>query len=223
MLTLRSLVVLWGLLLVVGPASAEVILQHDFDDGTAGPFTPLGPGWAVIDGTYHCHTDGFATGSSSLAGDPNWSDYILSFDVRTAGSVGQLVYLRVADFLDYYMVAIRGAPFNDVQVFRIDYVTDDPHQILIGAANYPTTSGIWHHVEIQVIDYSFWVEIDGAPALECSDSSHPAAVRYGSIALVCFAGGSVLWQDVWYDNVEVRATTVATESITWGGVKALFQ
>ncbi len=214
MMTSRSIVLLCGLILVAEPVSAQIILQHNFDDGTDGPFTPLGPGWAVIDGTYHCHTEGFASGSSSLAGDPNWSDYIVAFDVRTEGSVGQLLYRRVVDFLDYYQVAIRGAPYNDVQVFRMDYIVNDPHLVLIGAATFPTQSGVWHHVEVQVIDYSFYVEIDGTLALQCVDTAHPPTVRYGSIALVCFAGGNVLWQDVWYDNVEVRATAVATEAIT---------
>jgi len=65
--------------------------------------------------------------------------------------------------------------------------------------------------------------VDGQVALVFTDSAAPAELATGSIALTCLAGGDVLWQDIWFDNVTVTAAdVVATEALAWSSVKRLF-
>jgi hypothetical protein len=210
-----------GLLLAMLATTAHAadLLDWDFDDGTDGPFHALGPGWEVVDGTYHCYTEGFATFSSSIAGDPGWMDYIATFDVRASGGANHVFRFRVSDFQDYYELNLRGDPFHDVTLGRMDYLG----YAFLTIVETPIALGEWHHVEVMVEDYTIIVTVDGAAVLTYTDTERPAALRSGSIALVSLSGGEVFWQDVWFDNVRVTTTVVPVESSTLSDVKQLFR
>lgn len=200
--------------------AAQVLLECDFEDGTMGPFTALGPGWDVTDGALHCYTEGFAFFSSVLAGDPDWQDYIVAFDVRAEGSVNQIVRLRVTDLHDYYEVNVRTAPYNDVVFARQDYLGYE----ILHSEPFSNALGVWRHVEVAMVGHTVTVWVDGQVALVFTDPAAPAELATGSIALTCLAGGDVLWQDIWFDNVTVTAAgVVATEALSWSSVKRLFR
>jgi len=209
------------LLILMIPSSllAMDLLDWNFDDGTMGPFTPLGQGWEVTDGTLHCYTEGFATFSSVLAGEPYWTDYTVAFDVRAEGSVNQTVRFRVADFQDYYEINVRTSPLSDVVLGRMDYYG---YQIL-ASAPLETQLGEWHHIEVDITDFKTTVRVDGYEAFTHIDHDQPQELVSGSIALVCLSGGNVLWQDIWFDNVTVSSQVVAVEAVCWSGVKELFR
>lgn len=207
------------LVLLPGLTSGQTLLDWNFDDGTMGPFVPLGAGWQVVDGTLHCHTEGYATFSAALAGDPFWSDYIVSFDVRAEGGVNHILRLRVADFQDYYEVNVRAAPFNDVTLGRMDYLG----YTFLHEASFATEPGVWHNIVVMVEDYTISVTVDGQHALTFVDPVRPTELRTGSIALVSLSGGLTYWQDIWFDNVVVTALVVPVAMDTWSGVKQLFR
>ncbi len=209
------------LFILLAPASllAAELLNWNFDDGTMGPFTALGSGWEVTDGTLHCYTEGFATFSSVLAGEPFWTDYTVGFDVRAEGSVNQTVRFRVADFQDYYEINVRTAPHNDVVLGRMDY---NGYEIL-ASQSLVTQLGEWHHIEVTITDYKTTAHVDGDEVFSYIDHAQPQELVSGSIALVCLSGGEVLWQDIWFDNVTVYTQVVAVETVCWSGIKELFR
>ncbi len=210
--------ILFILLLLPVVAGGQELLDWNFDDGTMGPFTPLGPGWDVIDGSLFCHAEDYAFFSSVLAGSPDWNDYTVAFDVRAEGGVNHMLRFRITDFQDYYEVNVRAAPFNDVVIGRMDYLG---WQTLASVAH-DTQLGVWHHVEVMVEEFTIAVRVDGQDVLVFDDSERPDELRTGSIALVCLSGGYAFWQDVWYDNVTVSTMSVSVASTTLSAVRGLF-
>lgn len=214
---MKSLAII--LLLVPVVAGAQELLDWNFDDGTMGPFTPLGPGWEVIDGAAYCHAEGYAFFSSILAGDPDWSDYTLAADVRAEGGVNHMLRFRVTDFQDYYEVNLRAEPFNDLVLGRMDYLGWRS----LASVQLTTELGVWHHIEVMVEEFNMSIRIDGVSVLTFDDPERPEELRYGSIALVCLSGGYTYWQDIWFDNVTVGGMTVPVAATSWTGVKDLFR
>ena len=213
---MRTLILVFLLLPIV--AGSQELLDWNFDDGTMGPFTPLGPGWEVVDGSLYCHAEGYAFFSSVLAGDPDWSDYTVAADVRAEGGVNHMLRFRVSDFQDYYEVNLRAEPFNDLVLGRMDFL--GWRSLASVAIN--TELGVWHRIEVMVEDFTMSVRIDGVNVLTFDDPERPEELRNGSIALVCLSGGYTFWQDIWFDNVTVGTMTVPVVTTSWTGVKNLF-
>jgi hypothetical protein len=205
--------------LLVLPLLADAALfAEDFDDGTADGFSPVGPGWQVVDGTYRCETTGFEVYSSSLFGDPAWSDVSISFDIRAEDSVNHLLRLRVNDFEDYYQINLRAGPFHDVLLERVMNTRRD----ILALAPVTFAGSQWHHVDVVVSGHRFEVYLDGTPVLAAGDWSEPERLRFGQCAVVSYSGGVAQHQIVQYDNVVVEELTVPVAQLTLSAVKTLF-
>lgn len=200
-------------------AAFAQLFSEDFDDGIADGFTPVGPGWLVADGVYQCETSGFEIYSSSIFGDPTWADYSVSFAIRSTDSVNHLLRFRVVDFEDYYVVNLRSAPWNDVQLAR---VMNTQHTV-IGVAPVPLANGTWHQVTVVAAGFHFDVLLDGVPILSVADPEAPARLMFGQCAVVSYSGGVVEHQLVEYDDIVVEELPVAVDQMTLSSVKNLFQ
>ncbi len=214
----RGLVAL-ALLVCLPVAASAQLFSEDFDDGIADGFTPLGPGWMVSDGTYQCETFGFEVYSSSIFGDPAWSDCSITFAIRSVDSVNHMLRFRVVDFEDYYVVNLRSAPWNDVQLAR---VMNTQHAV-IGVAPVALDNGVWHEVTVVAAGFHFEVYLDGAQVLASADPEAPARLMFGQCAVVSYSGGVIEHQLVAYDDIVVEELTVAVDQATLSSVKNLFQ
>ena len=208
-------------LALAGVSQAVVILDEDFDDGNAGAFNPIAPGWYLEGGAYHCITDGFEVLSMSGVGigELSWSDYTASWDVMAEGSTNHILLFRNLNYFIYYYVNLRTAPWNDIRFGRVINNVD----VTLEITPFQAQNNEWHHFDLQVFGYDFTVFVDGVQALSFTDTSMPDLLRASGISLVSYSGGVIMHQHIVYDNVRVETTEVASEAITWGGVKALFQ
>jgi hypothetical protein len=212
---------LFLVLILAGTSFAAVILDANFDDGSADPFNPIAPGWYVEGGAYHCLTDGFEVLSMSGVGvgDLSWSDYTVSWDAMANGGTNHILLFRNLNYFIYYYVNLRTAPWNDIRFGRV--INND--DVTLAVATCAAQNDTWHHFDLQVFGYEFVVSVDGVPVLTYGDPSTPDLLRASGISLVSYSGGVIMHQHIVYDNVRVETTEVAAEAITWGGVKALFQ
>jgi len=200
-------------------AHAVVLFEEDFDDGSADGFTPIGPGWEVVDGAYTCETTGYEIYSSSVFGDPEWTDVAISFDIKSEESVNHLLRFRVNDFEDFYLVNLRSAPWNDVRVTRtMNTLTED-----LAIAKATLDNGIWHGVRVVASGFLFQIYLDDHLVLNAVDNEAPERLRDGQCAVVSYSGGVMQHQIVSYDNIVVETQIVPAENTSWSSVKALFE
>jgi hypothetical protein len=218
---LRLFSSLFLVLVLTATSQAIVILDEDFDDGSAGPFNPIAPGWYVEGGAYHCITNGFEVLSMSGVGvgDLAWSDYTASWDVMADGGTNHILLFRNLNYFIYYYVNLRTSPWNDIRFGRV--INND--DVTLAVASCQAQNNAWHHFDLQVFGYSFAVSVDGVQVLSYTDTSMPDLLQASGISLVSYSGGVVMHQHIVYDNLRVETTEIAAEAITWGGVKALFQ
>jgi len=200
-------------------AAASVLFFEDFEDGTADGFTPIGPGWAVVDGAYQCETTGFEVYSSAVFGNPLWQDVAISFDIRSEDATSHLLRFRVNDFEDFYDINLRSAPWNDVVLSR---TLNTQRQVIAQVPTGPFANGTWHQVQVVCEGYQFHVLLDGVLVLSHHDELAPERLRSGQCAVVSYSGGVVEHQLVAYDNVVVEVQVVRTAAVSWSNVKSLF-
>ena len=173
--------------------------------------------WWVENGVYRCYTEGYAATSYSTAGDMSWTDYHVEYDIKSFGSVNQLIMFRTLDPENTYRVNVRSDPWNDAFLER--YVNGVREEL--ASRIFYNDNEVWHHYEIDVIGKNISVRIDGVLVFFVYHAD--ADWLAGGIGLMSFAGGAILWQDLYIDNVKVTAAVIGTENTTWSDVKSLYQ
>ncbi len=196
------------------PARGQDLLWEDFEDGVADGFTVQSGAWEVVDGAYHVHSQGFEVFLVSVAGAAEWTDYHVECDLKALGSVNQSVRFRVQDPLNWYVVNVRGAPYNDALLAKMV----NGVKTVIAAQPFPNVNGVWHHFTIDVTRPNVRFMCDATPLLDFTDTDSP--FLEGGIALESLSGGVIQWQDMYFDNVLVRVQVVPVERATWGDVKS---
>lgn len=206
------------LLLSAFDAPAQILAMEDFDDGVADGFMNYDSCWQVVDGEYFCEASGFQYYSKASIGDQNWGDYALDCDVKVAGAINHMVFVRMQDPGSFYEINVRGEPYNDVWILK----WIDGYQYARAAAAVSNLAETWHHLRVSVNGNRIIVEFDGAQVLIYQDNQSP--YLSGGISLVGFTGGVSQWVKAYFDNViVVKEDAVATTESTWDGVKALYR
>ena len=112
---LSALVVVFCLTLLGGSPRAATLYRYDFENGTAGNWTPTNGIWSVCrtvtTGTLeYCQTDATAQLTSmSFDGDSTWSDYAVQAEVKiynyVSGEIG--IIGRAQDASHYYQLSLK--------------------------------------------------------------------------------------------------------------------
>ena len=223
---MRILISLFALLpvLLVSPCRLEavVLFEADFDDGIADGFTPMGPGWQVVDGAYTCETIGFGILSYSVFGSPQWRDYSVVYRVKADIGPDHMLFFRMADADNYYGLVLRSVPYNDIVLAR----TVDGERQFIAEAQVPLfDNGQWHDVQVLANGHQLDVMFNGLSVLSHHDDSEPPEVREGMCAVVSYSGGLTQHQIIWFDDILVEEILgpVRTTLNSWTAVKMLFE
>jgi hypothetical protein len=176
------------------PASTHAVLfADDFSSGTLARWQADTPDvWSVRHGMLRADlADQRQLRSLIYAGDEEWTDYVLEFDVCMMRGVDKGAVVRAHDGLGLG-VDLRGGSYQDV----VAYVREWPQ----GRATAINADAAWNHVRIEVIDHRFRVWVNGELRLERAE----ARTQRGRIALAAYTGGHGQCT-VYYDNVVVSA------------------
>lgn len=176
----------------------EGLFCDDFEDGNDDGWSILGtsPGgtWVVENGWYVYSN--VANYHHSVAGDPEWTDYVFEFDVVRKTSGGDINIWTRAEAIDgvlthsLYAVVLRSW---DVVLLKYESGTGE-----VWRRNYPHNfdMGITYHVDISVIGDHIQVMINDVMVVDVTDVG--TSLTTGMIAL----GGSY-GVEVAFDNVKV--------------------
>ena len=201
------------------PLRAQTILfEENFDDGVANGFTPDSDLWHVNDdGQYQIENWGFEILSHSYFGDFEWTDFMLSMDMRTHDSVQNSVGFRIQENGDMYVAALRGEPYKDVFLFKM--INGNQYQLL--TQDFSNSLFDWHHLEISAAGNQFIFSVNGEQAFQYTDNSNP--FLFGRQALISYTGGVAQHQLLLLDNVVVLNPVVSAETTSLDKLKALFR
>lgn len=172
------------------PPAHGVLLADDFSHGL-GAWKPDQPGvWTVWHGMLRADLPDHKQLRSVLrAGDPEWRDYALDFDVCMMRGVDKGAVVRLVEETGVG-VDLRGGTYQDV----IAYIREWP----VGKAEAINSNATWNHVRIEVRGDRMIVRVNDEKRLDRSIARTP----HGGIALAAYTGGSGQCT-VYYDNVVV--------------------
>jgi hypothetical protein len=206
------------LLLAPALASAQIMLQEDFNDGSADGFEPGCPGWFVTAyGTYRMEASGNSVLCWSEIGNECWTDYRASLELCSLHSRNQLFAFRVQDSGDCYMVNVRPEPWNDYHLHK--YVNGVQTTVATGPIQ--NAAEIWHSLLVYVIGNEIQVLFDSHKIIDYQDLDDP--YLDGGIAVVSFTGGSAQHQVLEVDNILVETQVIPNTPSTLSGIKALYR
>ncbi len=218
------------LLLALGhtPASGQALFSDDFSGDLSRWSIDAPSYWSIADGWMQVHLFNDKI-SKALVGDPAWSDYRVDFDVVQLSGVDKFCYLRYQDETIGYFVNFRGpvpAENGDpgaVRLFRLNNRNQWPWGSwdLVDFAFFPNNLGTTYHLTIEAVGNRITVWVDGTEMLSFADTVAP--VLNGKVGLGGFNGASGGPCQAKWDNFRVTVPAVATETTSWGRVKALFR
>ncbi len=168
----------------------RVLFTEEFDGDADGwaPLAVVGLGYYILD---------FNLGATySLAGDPNWDDYVAEFEALLSKGTGLGVLVRATP---------QGAGYEG---YRVRWTALPPSvtltrvtqrgEVLLARRNTPLLDlNLRHHYRVRVHQDQIEVEVDGAQVMEVTD---PDPLARGSVGVEPAPGGVVL-----LDRVEVRS------------------
>jgi len=155
---------------VTSHACSAKLWQDNFNDGDAAGWTPSGGAWNVTNSTYQA-----ATGASrrSLAGNITWTDYsysALAFTTDPDGGDLGLI-LRAQDSTHYYRFRWTRNAAGTSGSYLLERVDGGTVTALGATAGSFYALNQWYHIEVRVEGNRFRVYIDGALALDRTDST----------------------------------------------------
>ncbi len=218
------------------PASCEVLLSDDFEDGNADGWVELpssGVSYSVEDGMYRFSgtwTDEILAASlnGDEAGSMSTPDYSTTARlVCTDGDFGLIARFSPFTFTGY--VVYFSVDFNIVVIARIEGPSSDP--VPIGMMYYDIQPGTEYRVRFEasgpMLGAKIWIGDPGDEPtnwlVSVSDSSYSQAGAMGLCALATNTGGAASIDTSFDDVVVVSDVTLGLEAETWGGAKASFR
>jgi hypothetical protein len=174
------------------PPAKGVLFADDFSHGL-GAWQPDRAGvWSISRGMLRADLpDQKQLRSVLRAGDPNWTDYALDFDVCMIRGVDKGAVVRLVGE-NGVGIDLRGGGYQDV----VAYLRERP----LGKAGALNANVTWNHVRIEVHGVRMKVFVNGDSKL---DHGIARASR-GGIALAAYTGGAGECT-LYYDNVIVTA------------------
>ncbi len=177
----------------------DTLLFDNFSDGNDDGWQKYGGcTWVVESGEYTSSVSGSEVWCLSVAGNSDWTDYILEADVYGDAGGDKVVAFRVVDENNFYAVNVRsdwmGA--DEVTLSRIvDGVSTE-----LTTADYPSQLNTWYHVQVKVIGDNIKVRVDDNQVIDYTDTDTP--LNHGQVAVTAYSGayGSAT---VRFDNVLV--------------------
>lgn len=184
------------------------LFQDDFNSGSASQWTPFGPGtWSVQSGEYVVDMgSGQNLFGGSYAGESQWTDYIIEFDLKGESGVDKAFEVRFDDATHQgYLFVFRSnysVLFGDVLLFHMlhDPSLGSNWGNLVQQATYPNSLHTWYHMMVAVIGPHLQLFIDHQPVLNYTFSA--PYLTHGKIAFWGWTGA--MGSDVvYFDNVKV--------------------
>jgi len=172
---------------------AQGVLFSDNFSGTLDAWKADQPGvWTIAHGMLRADLpDQRQLRSLLRAGDPDWHDYALDFDVCMIRGVDKGAVVRLVDDVGVG-VDLRGGSYQDV----VAYMREWP----MGKAPAINSNAEWNHVRIEVQGDRMRIRVNGDLCL-----NRPLTrATHGGIALAAYTGGAAQCT-VYYDNVVVTA------------------
>jgi len=218
---------MWGFLAIIMigglaiESGAEILFEEDFSDGTADGFTEDCDLWSVTpSGWYTIDIYGYEVFSWSFIGGSAWTDYTFSMDIRSKDSKNHIAAVRVQDNGDCYLINLRSRPFNDIVLTK--YIGGEFHNLFFLPAK---VVGQRQKMAVSVVGSTISASENGSLLFSYTDTDEPLLT--GGAAVVALAGGLVLHQELFVDNIRVESlegkSIVPTEETTWSHLKALYR
>lgn len=207
--TLSTLILALAIGLFAFPATAQVLLQENFDAIPNGSlpagWLPVDGEWAVQDGRLVGRSPNTQTQTRIVFGDPNWSDIEIEAELTFLSAVNAARWTALIYRADpqggppYQLFTIRqnASAYNGVELayrtpqhtWDVAIATEGPYEMKIGST---------HHVRIVVKGTTARYYLDGQLVIETD-----TLVREGSGQVGLHVNGST----VAFDNVVVRAVS----------------
>jgi hypothetical protein len=173
----------------------KILFFDHFDDGGLAGWTPdREKVWSVRRGMLKAELpDGKQQRSFLYAGSDEWQNYAVELDVCAMRGVDKGVAVRV-EGESGIGVDLRGPGYQDVLLHRREWP--------MGKARVHNGNAMWHHLRVEADGHRYRIWVNGALALDRTDSRK--ARPRGRIALAAYTGGAGECT-VYYDNVAVVA------------------
>jgi len=183
----------------LNPSPSDTLFFDDFADGNDDGWQKYGGcTWAVENEEYTSSVSGSEVWCLSVAGNSDWTDYILEANVYGDAGVDKVVAFRVVDENNFYAVNVRSDWMGADEVTLSRIVDGVSTEIL--TTDYPSQLNTWYHVQVKLIGDNIKVRVDDNLVIDYTDTGTP--LDHGQIAVTAYSGayGSAT---VRFDNVLV--------------------
>jgi hypothetical protein len=180
-------------------STSEVLLDEDFEDGTADGFWPVEVFWEIVGGTLHGHIEGFEFLAGMASEETSWTDYTLTLDASCSGAKNIGLQFRRQTSIAYYELQLRAVPYSDAHLYKFI----DGQRNLMASVTCDVWPDHWHRIAIDAAGPAIAIALDQQPILAIVDDDRPYLT--GGFELLAYSGGAIQLQDIYFDNVRVVA------------------
>ncbi|MFC1610966.1 family 16 glycoside hydrolase, partial [Myxococcota bacterium] len=181
------------------PLPPELPFYDDFQDGedTNPRWERWSGTWTVEAGEYHQSES--ADNRFSVAGNPAWTDYFVSVDVRLSGqgTQGSGLMFRVVDPNNLYLFEVNAGT-DDVTLWRC--AGGAWQSVATGTAPQALAVGTWYSLRVEAEGASLRTFVDSTLVAQADDATH-ATGRIGLNA----------GEDALFDDVAAEALPLAAD------------
>ena len=178
-----------------------------FDDGTADFFDVVSGVWDVVDGSYHCRNDAPGQRHVSVIGNPQWTDYRATVDLRSAGAPGRELLFRYQDADHWYLLQLLSAPQDQASLWKCS--GGEPLQML-QVENVANHQDQIQSLTVEVTGEVITAFLDGVRLFQFRDTSAP--LLSGRVAVSTYADPAVGWSEIWIDQLRLLAAGDAVDA-----------
>ncbi len=183
----------------LNPSPSDTLFFDDFADGNDDGWQKYGGcTWTVENEEYTSSVSGTEVWCLSVAGNSDWTDYILEAEVYGDAGVDKVVAFRVVNEDNFYAVNVRSDWMGADEV-TLSRIVDGVSTEII-TTDYTSQLNTWYHIKVKVIGENIKVWVDDNQVIDYTDTDTP--LDHGQVAVTAYSGayGSAT---VRFDNVLV--------------------
>ena len=171
---------LWLSANVAASTAGPSLFSDDFEGGSAN-WTPIEGAWSVVsDGSHVYQQDDVSVTGRSVAGAPEWTDYVAQARIKPVSGKYAMLMVRYQDPNNYYLFALRT---DNGKMEMKKMSNGSSGSALAGSRYIPITPGEWYTATFEAVGTTLRAFINGTPVMTYTDNAGTPPFMAGKIGL----------------------------------------
>ena len=171
---------LWLSANVAASTAGPILFSDDFEGGSAN-WTAIEGTWSVVlDGSHVYQQDDVSVTGRSVAGAPEWTDYVAQARIKPVSGKYAMLMVRYQDPNNYYLFALRT---DNGKMEMKKMSNGSSGSALAGSRYIPITPGEWYTATFEAVGTTLRAFINGTPVMTYTDNAGTPPFMAGKIGL----------------------------------------